>query len=298
MDRHTIAIATNTSYPKWYEGKLRDISDTDKIRGDLALDFFKSSLNKGYMIVVVDGNSSFKFRNTLSKIQGLTVLGIEKAKRSVARRLAIAKCSSFPNIKAIVLTEPEKVSLIECLPDAISPVIENEADVLILNRNIHLFEQTYPKFQYYSENEANILVGEVLRAYGFLSFTKGQSDMIFGPRIFKNDPLVVGCFMKQYILANDLFTFPSEFIDPEQVLNTMFFPIILAEKLGFRIQNMTVPFVYPDIQKQNEETVGKETFIEKRRNQKIGVLIGLIHFLRFLEGKSSKIKEISSNINL
>lgn len=99
--------------------------------------------------------------------------------------------------------------------------------------------------------------------------------------------------MKQYVLTGDSFSFPTEFIDPEQVSNTMYFPIVLAEKLGLRIQNITVPFVYPGIQKQNEETVEKETFIEKRKNQKMGVLIGLIHFLRFLEGKKSKIQEVA-----
>lgn len=294
MDKQTIAIATNTLYPQWYEGNLRDVSDTDKIRGDLALNFFQSAFDKGYRSVVVDGDSSLEFRNALSKQQGLMVLGAEKVKRSVARRLAIATCSSLPSIKTIVLTEPEKVSLIDSLHAAASPVTENKVDLLIVNRNRGLFEKTYPKFQFDSENEANILVSELLRAYGFLSFSENLLDFIFGPRIFKNDPLVVGCFMKQFVLTDNSFTFPIEFIDPEQVSNTMYFPVVLAEKLGLRIQNITIPFEYPDIQKQNEEFQELETFIEKRKNQKMGILIGLIHFLRFLEGKSSKIKEVSS----
>lgn len=291
MNKNAVAIATNTFYPDWYEGEIRNISDTDKVRGDLALDFFSQACSEGYKVVVVDGESSENFCKTLKSFP-LTILSRTDAKRSVARRLAIETSSQLSGVEVIVLTEQEKVSFItDCMAIATTPVLTGNADLVIAKREDGLFKKTYPKFQYDSETEANILINELYRSYGFLPFSDTEPDMIFGPRIFKNSPSVVACFMKKYVLASDTFAISSEFIDPEQVLNTMFSPIIEAEKQGLKIQNIVAPFKYPVIQKQNEEIGEKQEFIEKRRNQKIGILIGLMHFFRLLEGKESKIKE-------
>lgn len=291
MNHQEIAIATNTFYPGWYEGEVRDSGDTDKVRGDLALNFLSYSSSKGYKVVVVDGESSEGFRRKLEGFP-ITVLQRGGAKRSIARRLAIETSSGIPGVKIIVLTEPEKVSLItDCINVVIEPILVDKCDLVLAKRDEALFKKTYPAFQYYSETEANVFINELYRANGFLTFSDIEPDLIFGPRIFRNSPSVVSCFMGKYILSEDNFSISSEFIDPEQVLNTMFFPVILGEKQGLRIQNVVVPFSYPELQKENEEIAEKQAFIEKRRNQKIGIVIGSVHFLRFLEGKSSKIKE-------
>lgn len=291
MNHQEIAIATNTFYSNWYEGELLDSSDSDKVRGDLALHFFYFACNLGYKVVVVDGESSESFRKKLESFP-MIVIQRPDAKRSVARRLAIETSSKLFGIKVIVLIEPEKVSFVtHCMNAAVEPILNNQCDLVLAKREKELFIKTYPAFQYDSESEANIFINELYRTYGLLSFSKTEPDMIFGPRIIKNSPSVVACFMKKYVLTSDTFSISSEFIDPEQVLNTMFIPIILGEKQGLNIQNVTVPFTYPVLQKQNEEVAGKQSFIEKRKNQKIGIIIGLIHFLRFLEGKVGKIRQ-------
>ncbi len=51
----SIAVATSTLYKNWYDGPLQSTDDTDKIRGDLALETIKKAKAKGFQVVVVDG---------------------------------------------------------------------------------------------------------------------------------------------------------------------------------------------------------------------------------------------------
>ena len=46
-----VGLAIITYYPKWYRGKLRSIKHTDKVRGDLALEFFTKATKLGYKVV-------------------------------------------------------------------------------------------------------------------------------------------------------------------------------------------------------------------------------------------------------
>src|SRR3989344_8232372 len=88
-DPSCVAITLTTLYPKWYRGKLQSIKHTDKIRGDLALEFIRIAREKGYQVVVVDGKGSKTFRKELKKIEGVTVLLSRKQKRSPMKRLAL-----------------------------------------------------------------------------------------------------------------------------------------------------------------------------------------------------------------
>jgi hypothetical protein len=56
---------------------------------------------------------------------------------------------------------------------------------------------------------------------------------------------------------------------------------------------VAVPFRYPKTQKQNEEIGDRKAFIEKRNFQRISILVDLMHFISFLQGKrSSKLKVV------
>ncbi|HLD26555.1 MAG TPA: hypothetical protein VJB63_01185, partial [Patescibacteria group bacterium] len=70
----TIAIATTTSYPRWYRGKLRSIKHTDKIRGDLALIFVQKATEAEYQTIVADWKSAHTFRKTLSSIEKIILI--------------------------------------------------------------------------------------------------------------------------------------------------------------------------------------------------------------------------------
>lgn len=291
----SVAIATNTYYPNWYKGDLKKIADTDKIRGDLALLFFQFAAEQGIATVVIDGESSQAFREALAKIKPLHISFDKMQKRSVARRKAISMCAGFSGIEVIVLTEAEKVSFIkDCLIHSVAPILQNNADIVIPKRDDKLFRDSYPTFQYESEQEANFLIQNLFVSHDMISPNVAW-DTIFGPRVFRNDEKTIACFMQQYeslLHANELgLAIPKEYFDPEEIAGTMFFPFILAHQKKLSIYSVNVPFLYPRLQKENEEHLNMEVFLQKRRDQRIGLLVQLMHFIGFLEGyKQSKIK--------
>lgn len=286
-----IAIATNTFYPTWYEGSLKRIKDTDKVRGDLALTFLKTACALGYNVVVTDRSTS-AFVTVLSKINGLRIIHEGEIKRSPARRKAIELCSQLSGVEVIVSTEPEKTSfLTECLSATVKPVLEEEIDIVLPKRDPHLFIASYPHFQYESELEANILFEELLRSHGLFPSREKDLDMVFGPRVFRNSQKTVDCFMHKFIFEDANLAVSHEYFDPEQIAATLFFPIVFAQKKNLRIKTVTVPFRYPILQKKNEEAMGITLFLKKRRDQRIGTATSLMHLIGFLEGYSaSRIK--------
>lgn len=290
----SIAIAICTYYPKWYKGKLGSIKHIDKVRGDLAFLTINKALGFGYQVVVTDGHSSRSFRRELLKIKGVNLIMRRSPKRSVSKRQAIEKASKLPGVKVIVITEPEKVSLIDFIPQITEPVLNDTADIVVANRNDELFKSSYPDYMYQSEIEANELYNELLKSFGFI--TKGEEfDMFFGPRVIKNDKEIIPLFMKKFVFKDKYALL--KYFEPEEFSNVLFFPIVEALKKGYKVKTVEVNFIYPDLQKKNEEIGDKELFLEKRKSQKMGILIDLMHFVSFLEKKSaSRLKRVKNNI--
>lgn len=282
MVSESIATVSLTYYPKWYRGPLRSIKHTDKIRGDLAIEFAKKATEKGLKVVIVDGLSTNTFRKDLSAVKGVYLIKRKARKRSPNRRLGITYASKIPGIKAIILTEAEKVSLLDSVEEIIKPIISNEADIVIPKREDNLFRQSYPDFQYESEVEGNHIHNESLRAYGFLKPSDEDMDLFFGPRVFCNDKTILSLFMKRYHINTSKISFPKEFFDAEEYSNAQFFPVVLALKKKKKIKSITIPFIYPKTQKQNELTGETELFMEKRKAQRLGLIVELMHFLSYL----------------
>lgn len=278
-----IAIVITTSYPKWYRGKLRSLKHTDKIRGDLALELIKNSTKMGYQVVVADWKSPRSFRKHLNLNPGVTFIRRRSEKRSPAKRLALKKATKIPEVKLIVLTEPEKISLIkDCLSLIVEPILKGEADIVVPKRNDELFKKTYPNFQYESETEANNTYNEELKSHRLIDIDD-NFDMFFGPRAFANKRSIVSLFMKRYRFGIAYSLFPKWYFDAEDLSNSNFFPIVAALKMGFKVKSIEVPFKYPSLQKENEEKGSPSVFHEKRKAQRIGLIIELLHFVGFLE---------------
>lgn len=285
----TIAFAVTTFYPKWYKGALRSIKHTDKIRGDLALQSIKKAVKVGYRMVVVDGKSTGTFREELKQIPNIIFQTRKGVKRSPGKRQAFRIASKIPGVLAIVATEAEKYSLFtDCMPDIVKPILEDEADIVIPQREDTLFKKTYPKYMYESEIEANRLYNEVLRTHGFLSTNVSDFDLFFGPRVFRNDRKILSLFLKRYIFSIGNVLFPEEYFDTEQLSNAQFFPVVLALKKKLRIKQVTVPFSYPILQKDNEDVGLRDTFIAKRSAQRMGLLLELMHLINALQGKKRR----------
>lgn len=281
FDPRSVAIATITYFPKWYKGTLKSIKHTDKVRGDLALESCKSAAKLDYQMIVVNGESSKTFSKELSGIKGIIVVRRRGKKRSPGKRMGIKIASKLPGVKVIVISEAEKVSIVtDCIPQIAEPIINGLADVVVPKREQSLFKSTYPEYMFESEMEGNKIYNEVLMANNLLNPHLENLDMFFGPRAFRNDPKIISLFMKKYHILS------SEYFDSEEWSNTLYFPIILALKKGFAVKSITVPFSYPKIQKENEEKNAKDMFFEKRKAQRLGLLVELLHFVNFIkEGK-------------
>lgn len=280
LNKNEIAFSIITFYPKWYSEKVRSVSDTDKIRGDLALEFINKASGLGYQVVVVDGKSSKKFQNELKKYPNIKITVRNGFKRSPAKRKAFRIASKLPGVKVIIATEAEKVSLIDSAIKLAKPIIEAKAEIVIPKREENLFKRTHPDYMFESEIEGNKLYIQQLTDHGF---KVKDLDLFFGPRVFANKPTVLNLFLKKSF--SKLKSKPSEkmYFDPEEYANAQFFPVVYALKKNMRVVSVEIPFIYPKLQKENETQGIKSFFEEKRKAQKQGILLELMHLLNYLK---------------
>lgn len=275
-----IAFAIITSYPKWYRGKLRSIKHTDKVRGDLAIEFFTKAVKSGYRVVVADGRSSKTFKKELGKITNLILIKRRKLNPIDSKLQAIKKASRLEGIEVIVLTEAEKVSLLNSIQKITEPVLEKNADIVIPRRDPDLFKKTYPSYMYESEMEGNVLYNEILRTTRIID-EKLDFDFFFGPRAFSTSKEVLKLFTKTYRLKIGkvdyrhlrhftVHSFPQ------------YFPIIQALKMKLEVKDIVIDFSYPQLQKENEEKGNKVYFKDKRTRQRMEALLELLIFLNYL----------------
>jgi hypothetical protein len=285
-----VAVVGITYQPKWYAGPLKSIKHTDKIRGDLILYSSKFAAGVGHKVVLVDGGSAKTFVSELKKIPGVKLFQSKVPKRSPNRRKAIFEASNIEGIKAIVMTEIEKVSLItDCMSLITGPILRGEADVVIPKREEGLFKKSYPDYMFESEVEGNLMYNEALRANGLLSSHQDDLDVFFGARVFKNEPKMLKYLLSKYEAHPFDSLIEHKLFNLEEYSNAQFFPVVKALAKGFKVVSVTVPFVYPEKQKENEQVGEKELFLLKRRYQRLTIIIELMHFLGYLAHKNERI---------
>lgn len=277
----SVAICLITYYPKWYNGKLQSIKHTDKIRGDLALEFIQKAQKLSHQIVISDAQSSRSFKKRLAELKGVNLKFRKHPKRSPGKRQTFKIASKLKNVKVIVTTEPEKISLLDSMEALTKPILGGIADIITPKREDRLFQKTYPGYMYESEIEGNKIYNEYLNLYNLLPKDEAL-DMFFGPKVFANKKEVLACFMRKFNLKTGKIKLPSEYFDPEEYSNSGYFPIILALKKNLKVKSVEIPFSYPAIQKRNEEADAQELFKEKRKAQRLSLILELIHFLQII----------------
>ncbi len=291
MENNTseIAVVGITYLPKWYAGKLKSIKHTDKIRGDLVLYAARYAVGIGYRVVLVDGGSAKTLVASLKKIPGIKIFQSKVPRRSPNRRRAIFEASKIEGIKAIVMTEIEKVSLItDCINLITSPILHGDADIVIPKRDDALFRKSYPDYMYESEVEGNLLYNEELRANGLLSAHQEDLDVFFGARVMRNNPKMLKFLLSQYVSHPFNSLLEHKLFNVEEYSNAQFFPVVKGLVKGLNVVSVTVPFVYPEKQKENELIGEKELFVIKRRYQRLTIIIELMHFLGYLAHKNNR----------
>lgn len=285
----SVALVGITFQPKWYKGPLKSIKHTDKIRGDIILYSARFAAGVGYRVVIVDGSSAKTFVSELKKINGLKLFQSKIPKRSPNRRKAIFEASKIAGVRAIVMTEIEKVSLItDCLEMIVAPIFHDQADLVVPKREETLFKKTYPDYMFESEMEGNLLYCEQLRSSGILSPHEPDLDVFFGARVFRNDKKLLKFLLSHYESNPFNTLLEHKLFDVEEYSNSQFFPVVKALVKGLKVVSVTVPFQYPQKQKENEENGAKDYFILKRRYQKLTILIELMHFLGYLGNKKAR----------
>lgn len=278
-----VAIVLITYYPKWYKGVLKSIKHTDKVRGDLCLEFLEKATKEGYQVVLVDGKSAKTFRRELQKFTSLKLFNRRTKKRSPNKRLGIRTASKLSGVKVIVITEPEKISLLPFMPQITEPILKGDVDIVCPKREEKHFKSSYPSYMYASEIEGIKIYNEALLAHGLLTPDTVDMDNFFGPRAFRNEKKVVALFMSRYVFRTSKYVLDSNLFDPDEYSNVQAFPIIQALKKHMKVTSVEIPFVYPRLQKENEEATAKDAFFEKRRLQRLSLLVDLFHFLSLLD---------------
>lgn len=288
--KSSVALVGITYVPKWYKGRLKSIKHTDKIRGDLILYSTRFAAGLGHRVVLVDSGSSKTFVGELKHIPGVKLFLSKLHRRSPNRRKAIFEASKIPGVEVIVMTEIEKVSLVtDSMELIVAPVLHGDADVVIPKREDSLFKKSYPGYMYESETEGNLLYNEALRANGLLSAHMDDLDVFFGARVYRNDPKMLKFLLSRY----DAHPFDSlsehKLLNLEEYSNAQFFPVVKALTKKGKVVSVTVPFVYPEKQKENEEKGEREFFILKRRYQRLTIIIELMYFLGFLARTNKRV---------
>ncbi len=283
----SVALALIGYYTSWYKGAVRNIADTGKIRGDLALEFLQKARDYGYRVVFVDGGSSHSFLQELKKVQGIIFEEMREnvVKRSPKKQRAYVLASKIKGVKVIVSVEAEKLSLLDSISKIVTPLLIDQVAIVIPKREEKLFKESYPHFQYLSEKQANKEYNHALRKQQLLMQDQEDLDILFGPIAFQNTSELLPLFLQRVKFRKyEDGVFPSEFHDPDQYSNAYFFPTILALKHNFKVQSVTIPFTYPVTQKENEEVLEKE-FEKKRILQREGILSNLYDFLEYQRKK-------------
>ena len=283
-----IVVTTNyfyRNYKRLEPGEARETSDTEGIRGDLAIQTLDRAICSGVRIVASDGGSSEDFLSSIEKFttQGLTVVPSDSPDRGPQRRNAFSKAISLPNALAIVYTQPEKVALMDFLEGITRPICEGNADIVIPKREDKLFEETYPDYMRESELKVNKRYDWIVRSSGLV--TKDQSfDWFFGPVVFKNDPEITALFFKKYEMEGS---------DPDQHSDGHYFPIIEALFNKKRVISVEVPFTYPEKQRANEmDPAVIENYKQRRKQDANDYSREALHLRAFIRGfKASKITE-------
>jgi len=287
---HNIGIATATFYPRWYPGEPVTIDDTDKIRGDLALQTIHNALNNGNQIAIVDGGSSSYFIAAAREL-GADVEPQLGEGMSDSRRQAFRSIAERDGVQVICWTEPEKISMVQqdCMELGARPILDDSADIVVPSRDENAFS-SYPYYQAEFEIESNKVWNDILRRHGLLSEGAEDLDAWVGTRFFKNEPEIVNIFLSKYRFKTPIQSRIDQY-SPELWPNAIFLPLMVALKKGYKIVGQNVPYEHPQEQKQNE--TDSPEFVDKRAKQQAVILTTTVLFARYLEALEDGLEEFA-----
>ena len=275
--RPNVVVATATLYKNWYLGQVNSIRDTDKVRGDVAIDSLGRTIRNGFSVVDIDGGSSPAFLEALNDV-GVEVTTQKERGYSEGRREGMTLAQE-DSPKAIFTVEPEKPSLMDSIDKLTKPIVEGDADIVFPARDRSAFD-TYPKAQADFEQRANKIANKILREREILKDDTPDLDWWMGARMIRNDPEVLALFQEKYDFrefGNKL----DETINLEAWPNTLYLPVIFALARGMKVASVPIDYVHPESLTLNE--TGDPAFDRKRETQYKGIIVAMIEGVRRVE---------------
>lgn len=303
-----IAFATATFYRAWEPSTadaVRDATDVDGIRGDLALKTLTAAKLNGFQIAVVDGGSSVAFRKALTETIGKPASDEEQKGMSPSRRQVFGEAATLDGVKVIAWVEPEKVTMAagDNLFRAALPILQGQADVVIPKRDEFAFI-AYPYYQTNWEKESNRQFNRLLKENGLLPEDSEDLDMWFGPRLFRNDPNVLKLFTYQWERDNmypaqqngtTIWEHDAE-MNPDLWAGAIFLPVIAQlykDKLDLkppRVVGVEVDYIHSEEQKRTEQN--SPTFQTKREQQSRNILHAAEALMQVFTYDSAQVKPL------
>lgn len=272
-----VGIVTTTQYPEW-AANIEPLANESKVRGDLALKMLDEGLRLGAQLLVVDSELSspeFQFQ-IISRQIPLIPRTINTL--SGQRRDAISEIRKNTSIKAILMNDPEKVSLVtDGLERCVQPILDGEADIVIPQRDRKLFVETYPAPQVIYEREQNEIINRGLRQMGIMKPEHPDFDWLIGARFLANKPEVTNLFLDEYQYAAHALQKEgvAGLLNPEMWPNGQYIPVIAALVKGMRVKSIWVPYKHPQTQ-TNFENAQESEFTAKRQRQVKNIVVGSI----------------------
>lgn len=205
--------------------------DPNELRFSLACQLVKEAVATGYLIFIVDASPDLKIMQELRK-SGATVERQRREGMGASRRQVFALARRLaPEFEVIVWTEAEKVDIVRWLPKIVKPLISGLAGIVIPKRSQQSW-RTYPSFQAITEQIAN-------KVYQAVSGLK--ADPMFGPVAFNS------------AAAKHLEQFSAEEFGVNDNYIQHYAPLV-ALSYCFKIVSPVVNFIYPALQKEQEES--------------------------------------------
>ncbi len=198
-----------------------------KCRMKLAGQFLEKARGLGYDVFVSDGGSDESFLNYMESLGVSFSIGRQEGSLSgPGKRKAILSAYKSGR-KVIVLTELEKVNLLDSIDAMAKPILEDGVDIVVAERR-SLKEASCPAIQRITEPVGN-LVWKIC--------TGRDMDIFFGPRAFSRE-------------SSEYFTkYDGPYGDHWEI---NFIPVMRAIRGGKRVEGRDMDFAYSPEQRHNE----------------------------------------------
>lgn len=307
LNPERVYIVSPISMPKY------GISESDTIRGNLAINNLKNANELGYSVILIYGDKeNEEFLSKLREIQpnGDNTIIIKKQDEktySGARRDAIRQAIENSNCEVVVMYEIEKP--INEIPAMVEPILTGRADITITDRQIVTDIKTekditnepekpneglrgLPWYQARSEKYFCDWANEFLTKMKIKSPNSPNIDWM-GNRAWRNTDKINSFFLARYVEDTDRRIFDD--IKPDHLSSSLFFPMVEIFRSYPEVRLESVPIDYKHDGVQSAFENKEPSFIVKRDTQRKMLIHEMMEYVRQVLGQRSSVKRVGQN---